>query len=83
MIEIRHEQNEDISGIRAVNEQAFNQLEEAGIVDKLRQNCHSILSLVAKVDNKLVGHILFSPATIEGAHGVIQGMGLAPMGLLP
>jgi putative acetyltransferase len=39
--------------------------------------------MVALHGDKLVGHILFSPATIEGDHGVLEGMGLAPMAVLP
>ena len=53
MIKIRFEKPEDISFIRSVNEQAFNRLAEAGIVDKLRLACADHLSLVAE-DNETV-----------------------------
>jgi len=82
-ISIREEQAGDVGAVRKVNESAFGQPEEAGIVDKLRDACDDVLSLVAVGDGKVVGHILFSPATIEGEQGVIQGMGLAPMAVLP
>jgi putative acetyltransferase len=42
-----------------------------------------LLSLVAVEKEKIVGHILFSSAIIEGEHGVVKGMGLAPMAVLP
>ena len=80
---IRQELPEDIDDIRAINEKAFGQPQEAVIVDKLRQNCDELLSLIAVEKEKIVGYILFSPATIEGQHGVIKGMCLAPMAVLP
>jgi len=80
---IRREQPQDIPEIRQVNRLAFGQEQEASIVDKLRENCNSVLSLVALTDGKVVGHILFSPAVIEGQHGRLVGTGLAPMAVLP
>jgi putative acetyltransferase len=80
---IRREQPQDIPEIRQVNIRAFGRQQEASIVDKLRENCHSILSLVALTDGNVVGHILFSPAVIEGRHGRLVGTGLAPLAVLP
>jgi len=80
---IRQEIPEDIRDIYVLNEQAFGAYEEANIVDKLRDTCEGLLSLVAIEMGKIVGHILFSPATIEGIHGTVEGMGLAPMAVLP
>jgi putative acetyltransferase len=83
MIIIREERPEDEEAIRAVNEKAFGQPAEAIIVDKLRKNCPGFLSLVALEGDEVVGHILFSPAKIEGSTKTIDGMGLAPMAVLP
>ncbi|MBN1546895.1 MAG: N-acetyltransferase [Syntrophaceae bacterium] len=83
MIEIREEKPEDIPAIRTVNERAFEQPAEANVVDKLREVCPGILSLVAVQGGKVVGHILFSPAVIEGDGVSIKGMGLAPVAVLP
>jgi putative acetyltransferase len=83
MIAIRREQPQDVKAIREVNLLAFGQPQEADVVDKLRQNCPDLLSLVALVDDRVVGHILFSPATIQGREGTLHGMGLAPMSVLP
>ena len=80
---IRREQQQDIPEIRQVNRLAFGQEQEASIVDKLRENCNSVLSLVALTNGKVVGHILFSPAVIEGKHGRLVGTGLAPLAVLP
>jgi putative acetyltransferase len=79
---IREEQPDDRKEIREVNVLAFGQIQEADLVDKLRDNCKDLLSLVAFMENKIIGHILFSPSTIENA-GTIQGMCLAPMAVLP
>jgi len=87
MISIREEALGDVAAVRRVNELAFGQPAEAGIVDALRENCEEILSLVAVEDEKIIGHILFSPVTIErdGKHegGSFRGSGLAPMAVLP
>ena len=83
MVAIRFEQPKDIDEIRLLNYKAFGQPEEGRIVDKLRKSCNEILSLVAILKNKIVGHIMFSPVTIETQEGIIEGMGLAPMAVLP
>ena len=83
MITIREEQPQDIKAIHKVNKLAFGQTLEASLVDKLRQNCDDLLSLVALIQNRIVGHILFSPAVIESPQRTIHGMALAPMAVLP
>ena len=83
MIALREEQAKDIRAIRDVNEIAFGGPAEADVVDKLRQTCSELLSIVAVDGNEIVGHILFSPVTVESNDGVIRGMGLAPMAVLP
>ena len=83
MISIRLERREDIAAIRAVNEVAFSQGAEADIVDALRDACPDLLSLVAETGGEIVGHILFSPATVGDGSGSTQGMGLAPMAVMP
>jgi putative acetyltransferase len=82
-IEIREEQPDDIRSVRELNQLAFGQPDEGVIVDKLRQNCGDLLSLVALIRDKVVGHILFSPVTIEGENRTVQGMGLGPMAVTP
>jgi putative acetyltransferase len=52
-------------------------------VDKLRQICSSRISLVAISNDQIVGHILFTPIVIHGKERIVQGMGLAPMTVLP
>lgn len=83
MIEIREERREDYQAIRDVNNQAFNQPQEGMIIEKIRESGVEILSLVAIIDNKIVGHIFFSPVRMEEQATLKDGMGLAPMAVLP
>ena len=83
MLTIRREMPEDIDSIRRVNEQAFGQKEEADIIDKLRNRAMVILSLVAVQGDQIVGHILFSPVTVESEHPSFAAIMLAPMAVLP
>ncbi len=83
MIEVRREQTSDIEAIRDINNLAFGQPDEGLIIDRLRKSGGELLSLVAVIENKTVGHIFFSPVTLEGASKTVQGMGLAPMSVLP
>ena len=83
MLTIREEQDKDICAVRNLNEVAFDGPAEANVVDKLRQICDECLSLVAVDDDVIVGHIMFSPVTIESGDNVVRGMGLAPVSVLP
>lgn len=83
MIIIREEKPEDISDIKAVNEGAFGQPNEAKLVDMLRKREKIRFSLVALLKDRIVGHILFSPAVIESEGNTVSLVGLAPMAVLP
>lgn len=83
MIVIRPEQPEDITVIHHVVHQAFGQPAEANLVDALRRNGKAKISLVAEDNGRVIGHILFSPVTIETANGLIEGIGLAPLAVSP
>lgn len=83
MVSIRREIPEDIDSIHYVNEQAFGQKDEAELVDKLRNRNIVTLSLVAVEGDQIVGHIMFSPATIESECASFEAITLAPMAVLP
>ena len=83
MIYVREETAADIDVVREINELAFGQPGEAGLVDKLRESCTEVLSLVAIQDDHIVGHILFSPVTIESDGREVVGIGLGPMAVRP
>jgi putative acetyltransferase len=81
-MEIRQEQAGDGPGIRAVNRAAFETGAEADLVDALRAAARPFLSLVAVERGTIVGHILFSPATLADRPDLVL-MGLAPMAVVP
>jgi putative acetyltransferase len=79
LIEIREERPGDVAAIRELNRRAFGQDQEGNIVDALRSNGAVSLSLVATQDSRVVGHIMYSPASV----GDVIGAGLGPMAVLP
>lgn len=83
MTTIRDERTDDAPAIRLVLEAAFSGTVEADIVDRLKQTCPERVSLVALNNARVVGHILFTPVTVETSNGPIVGSGLAPMAVLP
>ena len=83
MIEIRAERAGDESAVRRVNELAFGRAGEADLVDALREAAGAQVSLVAADGGRIVGHILFSPVSIEPEDSSFAASGLAPMAVLP
>jgi putative acetyltransferase len=79
---IRSEVDADRAAIHAVNEAAFETSAEANLVDALREKTGQIVSLVAGIDEKIVGHILFSAVSLA-EHPALNLMGLGPMAVLP
>jgi putative acetyltransferase len=83
MITVRTEKAEDIPAVRRVNEIAFGRADEAALVDVLREVAHWHVSLVGVENGQIVGHIFFSPVSIESEASDFAAMGLAPMAVLP
>ena len=89
-INIRKEQLSDYNLVSDIIEMAFDKLEiskhnEAQLVDNLRKSPHFIqdLSLVAEVDHRVVGHILFTPVKIQNGQKKFKSLVLAPVSVLP
>ena len=81
---IRLERLSDLDAIRAVNRAAFGADVEANLVDALRREASPIISLVADDEGAVIGHVMFSPVSIDGeAAGAPPLMGLAPLAVLP
>jgi putative acetyltransferase len=83
MVFIRQEKPKDNEAIRFLLQQAFGRPDEADLVDTLRDRGKFTLSLVAIQDKHVVGHILFTPVTMEQERGKPKVVGLAPMAVLP
>jgi predicted N-acetyltransferase YhbS len=81
---IRREKKEDFNSINEVNEQAFKQKDESELIKRIRASKNFIpdLSLVAEVNGKIIGHILFSKIKIIGVKEY-ESLALAPMAVLP
>ena len=80
---IRLERVSDHDDIRSVSRAAFGGNAESRLVDELRDGGFVCVSLVAELDDKVVGYILFSRISIETAAGKINAIALAPMAVLP
>ncbi len=84
MIEIRAEAPEHLPAIRRVNERAFGgRPNEARLVDLLRATGQAVISLVAVSAGQVVGHVLFSPVTLDPPPAGFDGVGLAPVAVAP
>jgi putative acetyltransferase len=80
LIEIREERADDVAAVRDLNRRAFGQDQESNIVDALRANGAALLSLVATLNDRVVGHIMYSPATVGDN---VEGAALGPMAVIP
>lgn len=79
---IRNERPEDARRLRELHRAAFGGNVEADLVDTLRDAGCALVSLVAEDAGGLIGHLLFSPVTLEGRPS-LNMMGLAPMAVTP
>jgi putative acetyltransferase len=77
------EDSEEHSVIHSINKTAFGSQDEADLVDELRAEGAVLVSLVAEIQEQIVGHILFSRMSIETTGGPVQAAALAPMAVLP
>lgn len=75
---IRDEQPEDVAAIHAVVTAAFGQPAEADLVDQLRVDGDSVISLVTVENGLIVGHVLFSKMSAP-----FRALALAPVSVLP
>lgn len=73
----------DRAAIRAIEEAAFGQRDEADLVDALVANGDDALELVAALDGVLVGHLLFSTLMVESPHRGFSAVALAPLAIHP
>jgi len=81
-VTIRSEKPGDREAVYAVNSAAFDTDAEADLVNSLRELARPLVSLLAEISGAVVGHIMFSPASLEEQPD-LPVMGLAPMAVLP
>ena len=75
---VRLETQGDIQAIRIVEEIAFDQRDEAGLVEDLRAAVDAVFSLVAVKDGIIAGHAMFSRMTAP-----FPALALGPIAVLP
>lgn len=82
---IRPEKPQDYAGVHEINRLAFRREGEARLIESLRgaPGFISDLSIVAIGGKNVVGHILFSPVSIETPGGEVPALVLAPMAVRP
>ncbi len=83
MMSIRAATPRDREAIRRVEEHAFGQRAEAGLVDALVEAGDAVAELVAEEDGQVVGHILFSRLNVEGEGKAFAAVALAPLAVEP
>lgn len=80
-LQTRVEQSADYAGVRSLVEAAFGQRDEARLVASLRGET-GVTSLVAERNGRLLGHVMFSPVTVD-APSPWNAVALAPLAVVP
>lgn len=81
---IRPDAPSDHARVARLHRLAFGQPAEADLVDRLRAAGRASVSLVAEEERGVVGHILFSPVTLDPPPDPVPcWLGLAPLAVLP
>lgn len=83
MFSIRAATPRDRDAIRLVEEHAFGQKAEAGLVDTLVGDGDVVLELVAEEEGQVVGHIVFSRLHVVQGRKKHAAVALAPLAVEP
>jgi len=83
MIIIRPERPEDEEDLFQMYRRACGRLQEARLLDTLRENRRLFLSLAAWQENRLVGGVAFSPAALAPPVPELILVALGPLAVLP
>lgn len=80
---IRPEEPADFADVCEVVEDAFGSAAEARLVDALRELADDTLSLVATQEDRVIGHVFFSPVQVRGPEHNSSAFALAPLAVTP
>ena len=83
MLAIRQERASDRNGIHQVHCLAFPTPAEANLVSRLRDEGAVCASIVATLDDQVVGHALFSIACLQFESETLEIAALGPVAVLP
>ena len=73
---------EDLEAISAINSSAFGQGGGTPAFQALRASADDVVSLVAERQGRIIGHVFFSPVTLE-SEPPLAGMGLGELAVAP
>ena len=84
-MQIRKALESDLDDVLYIERVAFGQDEEAELVHSLLHDASAkpVLSLLAFMEGKAVGHVLFTRARLEEAESEVSAALLAPLAILP
>ncbi|WP_256549435.1 GNAT family N-acetyltransferase [Natrinema caseinilyticum] len=83
-MEIRPFTASDADTVSEVHRRAFDgRTDESRIVQRLHDADEAVVSLVAVENDRIVGHVLFSPTCVTNNPDNAKLAGLAPVGVLP
>lgn len=82
-MDIKSATSADLPAIMKLHEAAFGTPHEGKLVADLHRANLASLSLMARVDGAIRGHILFSPLVIEIDDETVKGLALAPLAVDP
>jgi putative acetyltransferase len=82
-VNFRRESPADIPAIHSVVLAAFGQPGEADLVSALRRAGALTLSAIATIDDRIVGHVAYSPILIRSESQVAHALALAPVAVSP
>ena len=83
MMSIRAATPRDREAIRQVEEHAFGQKAEAGLVDALVSGGDAVVELVAEEEGQVIGHLLFPRLYVQHAGRDFPAVALAPLAVEP
>jgi putative acetyltransferase len=80
---VRQARPADHDEIGVILRAAFDGPDEASLVLRLRADGDALIELVAEEGDGLIGHILFSPLSIEQPAGPLRAAAMAPVAVAP
>jgi putative acetyltransferase len=82
-VRVRPVEPADLPELVHLQELAFQGVDEGRLVRLLHERGKAIVSLAATVEERIAGHILFSPVSFRPEYPAIRALGLAPLAVLP
>lgn len=85
-MKIRPETPHDYAAIATINARAFSNRPDEALIVALHRHRSAFdpeLSLIVEVDDKIIGHVLFSPQTIRLMDQDVRAVNLAPIAVDP